>query len=49
MRMQIASQSEGTAYKRWFLQEVPADDKTKEVPEAEITMEIQWVPYDFQP
>lgn len=45
---QIASSKNGTAYKRWFLQDVPPDEKTKEVYDAEITMEIQWVPYDFE-
>lgn len=45
---EIASSKNGTAYKRWFLQDVPPDEKTKEVYDAEITMEIQWVPYDFE-
>ena len=45
--LQIADQPNGTAYKRWFLRDVPPDYKTKEVYEAEVTMEVQWVPYDF--
>lgn len=29
------------------LQDVPKDVKTKQVPSANITMQIQWVPFDF--
>lgn len=44
---QIATAQNGTAFRRWFLNDVPEDYKTKEVFETEITMEVQWVPYDF--
>ena len=29
------------------LQDVPKDQKTKHVPNANITLQIQWVPFDF--
>lgn len=32
---------------RVSLQDVPKDVKTKEVPNANITLQIQWVPFDF--
>ena len=38
----------GTAYKVWFLEDVPPDCKTNEHCEAEVTMEVQWVPFDFE-
>lgn len=30
-----------------LVQDVPKDVKTKKVPSANITMQIQWVPFDF--
>ena len=29
------------------VQDVPKDSKTKHVPNANITLQIQWVPFDF--
>ena len=29
------------------LQDVPKDQKTKHVPNANITLQVQWVPFDF--
>ncbi len=29
------------------MQDVPKDIKTKKVPSANITMQVQWVPFDF--
>jgi hypothetical protein len=29
------------------VQDVPKDAKTKQVPSANVTLQIQWVPFDF--
>lgn len=31
-----------------YLEEVPEDIKLKKVPSASVTLQIQWVPFDFQ-
>ncbi len=32
---------------RMYTQDVPKDQKTKHTPNANITLQIQWVPFDF--
>lgn len=41
----MAFHIEGTL--RLCAQDVPKDIKTKQVPNANITLQIQWVPFDF--
>ncbi|CAL5218486.1 g172 [Coccomyxa viridis] len=43
----VAKAPGGRIYKTWYLQDVPKDQKTKHVPNANITLQIQWVPFDF--
>ncbi|BDA44378.1 Synaptotagmin-5 [Coccomyxa sp. Obi] len=43
----VAKVPGGRIYKTWYLEDVPKDIKTKKVPSANITMQIQWVPFDF--
>jgi len=32
----------------WFLEEVPADALTGAAPPASVTLQVQWVPFDFE-
>ncbi|EIE26093.1 hypothetical protein COCSUDRAFT_46488 [Coccomyxa subellipsoidea C-169] len=43
----VAKVPGGRIYKTWYLEDVPKDVKTKKVPSANITMQVQWVPFDF--
>ena len=44
---EVAGASEQPVLRTWFLDEVPPDAGTGAVPPASVTLQIQWVPYDF--
>ncbi|KAK9808833.1 hypothetical protein WJX72_004641 [[Myrmecia] bisecta] len=44
---EVAASPTSKVLKTWWLEEVPADSKTKIKPPASVTLEVQWVPFDF--
>lgn len=44
---EVAGADTQPVLRTWFLEEVPPDAGTGQVPPASVTLQIQWVPYDF--
>lgn len=48
IKNELANVNGCTIEKTFYLKEVPKDTKTKEEKRANVTLKVQWVPFDFE-